>query len=202
MLGNIRDITTAVVALVIMFVALLVFLLMTMSGAELNADQFSAGYKTFVACSPNYEQTKQEYLEYDNQQLLTQSVDNLAQMREQLEIEDDCNSEFVVSGDQQISKYGEEVYEFINKSYPEDKFKLLDTVYTAPAKYYAYLGQPQDYLFYAMSEDESKLMAYVYSPDQNQATITSLWTIDEASDLQLVQEYTKNILVKYYEKVS
>lgn len=202
MLGNIRDITAAVVALVIMFVALLVFLLTTMGDNELNAAQFSTGYDNFVSCSANYEQTQATYREYDNSLILNQSVEDLAQMREQLEVKENCNSEFVVSGEKQVSTYGEEVYNYVNETYPQDKFKLLDTVYTAPAKYYAYIGQPQDYLFFAMSEDESKLMAYTYAPDQEQSKITSLWTIEQSTDLQLVQTYTKNILVKYYEKVS
>lgn len=197
MLGSIRDITTVIVVGLIMLVALLVFFMMTLKGSELSLESYDIGLESFVTCttSEDYTQTN-----YRDSEIITMNVDSLADMRRDLDIEPSCNSDFVISSDEQIQGYAQEVYTYVNKQYPEDDFGLLDTVYTAPAKYYAYLNSPQDYLMFAMSSDERKMMAYVYKPGV-EPKITTLWSIEDAGDLELVQSYTNNILVKYYQKV-
>lgn len=201
MLGNIRDITTVVVAGLIMLVALLVFFMMTLKGSELSVENFTVGNENFISCSEDYQTNQILYKDYTDSSVISMDVNNLAAMREQLDITENCNTDFVVSSEEQISEYAEDVYQYVNKKYPNQQFGLLDTVYTAPAKYYAYLDTPQDYLFFTMSSDESKMMAYVYKPQADDYLITELWPIEQSSDLELVQAYTSNILVKYYEKV-
>lgn len=200
MLGNIRDVTTALVVGLVMLVALLVFFMMTLEGSELNLDNYQIGEQRFKSCANDYQQSRDLYQAYNNQAVLNANVKNLTIMREQLDIGEACSSDYVVSSDEQITTYAEAVYQELTTRYPNQQFGLLDTVYTAPAKYYAYTGNPQDYLFFALSSDETQLMAYVYKPGTN-PQITELWTIDQASNIEEVQSYTNNILVKYYEKV-
>lgn len=202
MLGNIRDITTVIVAGLIMLVALLVFFMMTLKGSELSAENFMIGSQNFMECSENYQANQQLYQNYPDSQVISMDVNNLAAMRKQLDLPETCNTDFVVSSDEQISGYASDVYQYLEQKYPDLQFGLLDTVYTAPAKYYAYLEVPQDYLFFAMSSDESKMMAYVYKPQNDAYQITELWSIEQSSNLEVVQANTNNMLVKYYQKVS
>ncbi len=197
MLGSIRDLTTVIIAGLIILVVLLVFFMMTLKGSELSRESFDIGLANFVTCTSSDEYTQTNY---QNNEIITMNVDALADMRRDLDIESNCNSDFVISSDEQIQGYAQDVYTYVNGQYPEENFRLLDTVYTAPVKYYAYLNSPQDYLMFAMSSDESKMMAYVYRPGVD-PEITKLWSIEDACDLELVQSYTNNILVKYYQKV-
>lgn len=198
MLGSIRDLTTVILAGIIMLVVLLVFFMVTLKGSELSYDTFNSGLANFNTCIEGNEYT---VADYSNEQVLTMNVERLAAMREDLDVEEACNTDFVVSSDEQITTYAEDVYNEISNKYPGQDFGLLDTVYTAPAKYYAYLGIPQDYLFFAMSSDESQMIGYIYSPTADGYELNELWSIDESSDLDTVQNYTNNLLVKYYEKV-
>ncbi len=201
MLGNIRDITTVIVVGLLMFVGMLIFFIVSMQAQELTLERFNQGSEYFKSCSADYQLTNDLYQGYTDQDVIAMDVNHLAAMREQLDITEECNTDYVISNQDQISSYAEDVYHYLQTKYPEYQFGLLDTVYTAPAKYYAYLNTSQDYLFFAMSADESTMMAYVYKPLADDYQLTELWTIDQASDLEQVQTYTSNILVKYYEKV-
>ncbi len=197
MLGSIRDLTAVIIAGLIILVALLVFFMMTLKGSELSLESYNMGLANFVTCTSNEDYTQTNY---QDSEIITMNVNSLADMRRDLDIESSCNSDFVISSDDQIKSYAEEVYAYVNELYPEQNFGLLDTVYTAPSSYYAYLNTPQEYLFFTMSSDKSKMMAYVYLPGLK-PEIKELWAIEEAEDLELVQSYTNNLLVKYYQKV-
>ncbi len=201
MLGSIRDITSVIVVALLMFVVMLVFFIVTLDSAELTSDSFTIGNQQFISCAADYTKTSNEYKQYADQQVLTMDVESLADMRISIEAETTCNSDFVKSNNEQLHTYANDVYNYVSTKYPDANFGLLDTVYTAPAKYYAYLGLPQDYLFFTMDESQSILLAYIYSPTTDDGQISELWSIDEANDLELVQNYTNNLLVKYYEKV-
>ncbi len=200
MLGSIRDITTVIVAALLMFVIMLVFFIVTLDGAELTSSNFNQGILEYKACTDDYDQKYTQYAQYNDQDVLMMDVDTLAEMRLEIETETSCNSDFVTSNTKQLSVYAENVYNEINDD-SDIHYGLIDTIYTAPANYYAYLGIPQEYLFFAMSDDQSKLMGYIYAPTVDGYTLRELWSEDQSSDLDEVQSYTSNLLVKYYEKV-
>ncbi len=197
MLGNIRDLTAVLITAIIMLVVLLVFFMTTLKGSELSLESYNSGLVNFSTCAMS---TNKVQMSYQDSDVIKMSVDELAVMRRDLEVETDCNSDFVISSDEQVKSYAQDVYTYVNELHPEQNFGLLDTVYTAPSSYYAYINTPQEYLFFTMSSDESKMMAYVYKPGVDYE-ITELWAIEEAEDLEIIQSYTNNLLVKYYQKV-
>ncbi|WOO88558.1 hypothetical protein R2F61_06395 [Mollicutes bacterium LVI A0078] len=201
MLGNIRDITVVIAVSLLMLVGMLVFFMTTLDSSELTEEAFVASNQDFIGCAESYQQTQKLYETYTDQAILSMEVLELAEMRQELELETGCMTDYVSSNEQQLSTYAEHLYEYLTAKYPNQEFGLLDTIYTAPAKYYAYLGEPQSYLFFAMNAEQTVMLGYVYTPQVDGYNIEELWTVDEASDLEQVQDYTQNLLVKYYEKV-
>lgn len=201
MLDNIRDVTTVIAVSLIMLVAMLVFFMMTLDSSELSEEAFITSNQSFVDCAESYSETQKLYETYTDQAIIDMEVLELAEMREQLEVETACTTDYVVSNDDQLTLYAQNLYDYLSDKYPNQELGLLDTIYTAPAKYYAYLGMPQSYLFFAMNSEQTMMMAYVYTPEVGGYNIEELWSIEEANDLEQVQEYTQNLLVKYYEKV-
>ncbi len=201
MLGNIRDVTIVIAVSLLMLVAMLVFFMTTLDSSQLTEEAFVTNNQNFIGCAESYKQTQKLYKTYTDQAVIGMEVLELAEMREQLEAETGCTTDYVTSNDEQLTIYAQNLYEYLTDKYPNQQFGLLDTIYTAPSKYYAYLGEPQSYLFFAMNSEQTVMMAYVYTPEVDGYNIDELWTVEEADNLDQVQEYTQNLLVKYYEKV-
>lgn len=198
MLNSIRDITAILISGVVILVGLLIFFMVTLSGSELSFDNFDSELDFFIKCESDYENQNELFSTYTNENIMLMNVDSLANMRIELDKSSSCNSDFVISSDDQIRIYAEATYDFIITTYPNENLTLLDAVYTAPSSYYTYTGIPQDYLFFAMDQEGSIMMAFIFDPKTESAT--QLWTIEEADDFDVVEKYSNNILVKYFEK--
>ncbi|WOO86439.1 hypothetical protein RZE82_04840 [Mollicutes bacterium LVI A0039] len=202
MLSNIRDVVTAIIVGIVAFVIIILFFILTLEKKPLTIDSFQIGHQTFTECVTDYSERNELYQDYANELVLKMPVAELSALRTQLEVKVSCPTSYVTSNEEQLEVYAAAVYEYVQSQGFDQEYKLLDTIYTAPASYYAYLQQPQDYLFWAMSADEQVLIAYVYEPGSSEGHITQLWSEESGSDLEFVQASSNNLLVKYFEKVN
>lgn len=201
MLDNIRDHVVTIAVGLVMLIALLVFFIVTLEKSPFIYSDYQIGQVNFESCAEDFQQTNSLYQQYQNKQILTMSESDLITLRNSLDQKSSCTTDYLVSNDTQIREYAENLYEYINAQGYEQQLSLLDTVYTAPASYYGYTQTPQDYLYFAMSEDEQVLLGFIYTPTEDGFQIETLWTYQQGDDLETVQAMSKNLLVKYYEKV-
>ena len=100
----------------------------------------------------------------------------------------------VKSSDKQIKSIAEKVIEEAFNYYETENVKLLNTVYATDEKLAAYMEMPQSYLFFALTEDQENMVAYVASYNNEKLEIKPLWDKDKASNSEYVKESTEKLL--------
>lgn len=101
---------------------------------------------------------------------------------------------YVKSSDKQIKSIAEKVIEEAYSYYGTKNVKLLNTVYATDEKLAAYMEMPQSYLFFALTEDQANMVAYVASYNDEKLEIKPLWDKDKASNSEYVKESTEKLL--------
>ena len=101
---------------------------------------------------------------------------------------------FTKSSDNQIKLIAEKVIEEAFNYYGTEDVKLLNTVYATDEKLAAYMEMPQSYLFFALTEDQASMVAYVASYNNEKLEIKPLWDKDKASNSEYVKESTEKLL--------
>lgn len=101
---------------------------------------------------------------------------------------------YVKNSDKQIKAIAEKVIEEAFNYYETENVKLLNTVYATDEKLAAYMEMPQSYLFFALTEDQENMVAYVASYNNEKLEIKPLWDKDKASNSEYVKESTEKLL--------
>ena len=104
------------------------------------------------------------------------------------------DTSYVKSSDKQIKKIAEKVIEEAYNYYGTKDVKLLNTVYAVDEKLAAYMEIPQSYLFFALTEDQENMVAYVASYNNEVLEIKPLWDRDKANDSDYVKKGTEKLL--------
>ncbi len=197
MLNNIRDIVLTVIVFIIFFVAMLLLIITLRKNQPLDLENFTANASLYQECVGDINQVA-----YDDSDIINMTTEQLVLVHEDLTTSNNCNSSFVVSNRDQLSVYATEMIDVVSEYYGDEEFGFLDAIYTAPSNYYANLNTTQEYLFFTMNTDETKLAAFRVTPNLDETiSVAPIWDINTSSDLDLVQSYTEKLLVKYKEQI-
>ncbi len=197
MLNNIKDTVIVIIVFLLLFVGALLFFITTSSNIAMDSENFDGYLENYSECRGEYDSKT-----YDDTDIINMSIEEVKLIHEEIGQKTNCSSKFVVSNDEQISDYSYELLPELENYFGNKEFGYIDAIYTAPSRYYADLGIPQQYLFFAMDRDETKLVAIVAKPNlEGGLEHEFLWDIQTAEDLELVQSYVEKLLVKYKEQI-
>ncbi len=187
MYKQIKAIIAMIIVSVIFYLLATFILFKGATNYELNLEEFQIKLEEFQKCY-NKESVVASKLYHTN--LLDFDEEELYRIMKD-EFNTSCNTTFVVSSNKQIQDMA--LYLTTQTDY-----KFLDVVYTAPSRYYAIQGVPQEYLFIAMNEKKTEMKAFVVVP-KDEYEIIEVFT---SSDIDIASKQLQHLLLFYNEQVN
>lgn len=105
-----------------------------------------------------------------------------------------CEVSFVTSNDEQLRNMAQEVLKTAQTYYGMKDIRILDTVYAVEESFAAYLQTPRPYLFFALTKDETHMVAITVIPQEKGYKIETLWEKEKAKDNAFVQKEVGKLL--------
>ncbi len=187
MYKSIKAIVAVIIVTATFYLIAITILFKGINKFELDYSKFEQQQAKFNECYDNSETQlatdlyHTDLLQYDEAELAQIMLDSFQTA---------CDTTYTISSEGQISDMA--MYIAL-----QTDLQLLDTVYTTSSSYYAIVGVPQEYLFFAMNEDKTSLAAYVVIPtdEYNYIEIFNTTNLDEA------KIKTQYLLLFYNEQV-
>ena len=200
MLGSIRDIVIAVVSFIVLFATLIILFIIFAEGRSFDYQNFNSGLAEFKVCASNYDEINSAATQVENNEFIRWSDKEVEQFYTNNEFASPCNSSFTTSNEEQIREYAYEALDFATDFYKEQAY-LIDAVYTAPSSYYAFIGKPQEYLYFALPKNQEQIVGVLVQQGKDGLIVTNTWELEDTINLKSTEQFVKLMLVKYSEKV-
>lgn len=187
MYKSIKAIVAVILVTATFYLIAILILFKGINKFELDYSSFDSKVEVFNECYDNSDTRlanslyHTDLLQYEEEELLNIMLNNF---------QTECDSSFTISSKEQINDMALHVAE-------ESNLLLLDAVYTTSSDFYAIINKPQEYLFFAMDEEKTRLAAFVVIPADNYNFIE----IFNTDNLEEAEINSQHLLLFYNELV-
>lgn len=202
MLNDIKQYVVGIIVFVIVCFVILLMFTNSIVEPTYSATTFSQDLESFKTCATDYEQKHELAKTIDNNEFIYLSDEELAEAYPNYVFETSCEVGFVNTEDEKMEEMAMEAYNYATKYFNTSEVGLINATYSAPSSYYAYLGEPAEYLYFAMTKDEQNIVGIVVQPNGDGTyNITPTWPYEQSGDLTTTDKYSDRLLLKYNTKV-
>ncbi len=189
-------------------VGFVVFLFLAQYVVLSARDSIRFDYTVYQEYQTKYEQ-QDVYFE-DNQQKITDYVrmlyshtapETINESIHNILPEPVIDTGFVSSNDDQVREMASLVLAEAQEIFGTENAKMVNAVYAIDEVVAVYLQQPQSYLFYALTSDQSQIIGFVVTPSEDGYNIEELWSLDQAADVDFTTREANRALFIFTNKI-
>ena len=110
-----------------------------------------------------------------------------------------CQASYVTSTYDEVKEMALIVVSAAQEFFNSEDIKVIDAVYTTKEQYSALLQQPQEYLFFALNSDQSRIIALTIKPTREGYVVQNVWEYEQSDDVLYTQSVVQKLLIVFNE---
>ena len=189
--------------LIMIFVAVIMFLIgitvlhSAVKEPEFNYENFQEHQQEFMDCINDTEVfTKAQDF---HSSFLDLGLEKITEEYHKLIETANCKASHVTSTYDEVKEMALIVVSAAQEFYNSEDIKVIDAVYTTNEQYSAVLKQPQEYLFFALNSDQSRIIAFTIKPNRDGYAVQNLWEYEQSDDVLYTQSVVQKLLIVFNE---
>ena len=199
--NRLRNTIIVIGTLLILIVAFMVISIKQRQAPEFVYQNYVTNLENYIQSDTNFDQNSQAVIKYIDEIHNHQNLNDENTSIYDILPKATSHTSFVTSNDDQIRDMASVALEYAIDFYGSEDIKFIDAVYAVEERLAIYTKNPRSYLFFALTSDESKMVAIDVMPFENDYKIKSNWTLEQAGDKKFVENKTNQLLFIYTNKV-
>lgn len=189
--------------LLMIFVAVLIFLIgITVLHSAVKEPEFS--YRNFEDNQEEFFNCVDDIAVFTRAQVFNNSfldleLEEITEEYQKLIETVNCKAGHVTSTFDEVKEMALIIVSAAQEFYNSEDIKVIDAVYTTKEQYSALLQQPQEYLFFALNSDQSRIVGFTIKPDQTGYLVENLWEYEQSDDVAYTQSVVQKLLIVFNE---